>query len=120
MSSRTTPEKIRDGLDQFKILDHLESNLISILEISDKTILESSKMIEIFEDLPIDRMRKIRPLIEQVQTNRDDLLDSMESLEDMIDSMKNLIDSVKKLETYFNEVYLVSVENRKNRSQRGR
>ena len=120
MSSRTTPEKIRDGLDQFKMLDHLESNLISISEISDKTILESSKMIEIFEDLPIDRLRKIRPLIEQVQTNRDDLLDSMESLEDTIDSMKNLIDSVKKLETYFNEVYLVSVENRKNRSQRGR
>lgn len=120
MSSKTTREKIREGLDQFKILDHLEKNLISISEISDKTILESSKMIEIFEDLPIDRMRKIRPLIEQVQTNRDDLLDSMESLEDTIDLMKNLIDSIKKLETYFNEVYLVSVENRKNRSQRGR
>lgn len=120
MSNKTTPEKIRDGLSQFKILDHLEKNLIAISEISDKTIVESSKMIEIFEDLPIDRTRKIRPLIEQVQTNRDDLIDSLESLEDMIDSMKNLIDSVKKLETYFNEVYLVSVENRKNRSQRGR
>lgn len=120
MSSKTTPEKIRDGLDQFKILDHLEKNLVSISKISDNTISESSKIIEIFEDLPIDRMRKIRPLIEEVQTNRDDLLDALESLEDTIDSMKNLIDSVKKLETYFNEVYLVSVENRKNRSQRGR
>lgn len=120
MSSKTTPEKIRDGLDQFKILDHLEKNLVSISEISDNTISESSKIIEIFEDLPIDRMRKIRPLIEEVQTNRDDLLDALESVEDTIDSMKNLIDSVKKLETYFNEVYLVSVENRKNRSQRGR
>ena len=120
MSSKTTPEKIRDGLDQFKILDHLEKNLVSISDISDNTISESSKMIEIFEDLPIDRMRKIRPLIEEVQTNRDDLLDALESVEDTIDSMKNLIDSVKKLETYFNEVYLVSVENRKNRSQRGR
>ena len=120
MSSKTTPEKIRDGLDQFKILDHLEKNLVSISEISDNTISESSKIIEIFEDLPIDRMRKIRPLIDEVQTNRDDLLDALESVEDTIDSMKNLIDSVKKLETYFNEVYLVSVENRKNRSQRGR
>lgn len=120
MSSKTTPEKIQDGLSQFKILDHLDKNLTSISEISSKTILESSKMIEIFEDLPIDRMRKIKPLIEQVQTNRDNLIDSLESLEDTIDSMKNLIDSVKKLETYFNEVYLVSVENRKNRSQRGR
>lgn len=120
MSSKTTPEKIRDGLDQFKILDHLEKNLVSIYEISDNTISESSKIIEIFEDLPINRMRKIRPLIEEVQTNRDDLLDALESVEDTIDSMKNLIESVKKLETYFNEVYLVSVENRKNRSQRGR
>ena len=120
MSRKTTPEKIRDGLSQLKILEHLEQNLISISKISDQTILESSKMIEIFDDLPIDRMRKIKPLIEQVQTSRDDLLDSMESLEDTIDSMKNLIDSVKKLETYFNEVYLVSVEDRKNRSQRGR
>ena len=120
MSIRTTPEKIRDGLSQFKIVDNLEKTLFSIAELSRNAILDSSKMIDIFEDLPIDRMRKIRPLIEEVQTNRDDLLESLESVEDTIDSMKNLIESVKKLETYFNEVYLVSVENRKNRSQRGR
>ena len=120
MSSKSTPDKILDGLSQFRVVDDLEKSFLAISKISEESIVESSKLIDIFDDLPIDRMRKIRPLIEQVQTNRDDLLDSLESLEDTVDSMKNLIDSIKKLETYFNEVYLVSVENRKNRSQRGR
>lgn len=118
--NKSTPEKISDGLNQFKIVDNLEKTLFSISEMSQKAIEDSSKMIEIFEDLPIDRMRKIRPLIEQVQSDRDEFLDSLESLDDTIDDLRALIDSVKKLETYFNEVYLVSVENRKNRSQRGR
>lgn len=120
MNNKSTPEKISDGLSQFKIVDNLEKTLLSISEMSHSAILDSSKMIEIFEDLPLDRMRKIRPLIEQVQSDRDELLDSLESLDDTIDDLRALIDSVKKLETYFHEVYLVSVENRKNRSQRGR
>lgn len=120
MNNKSTPEKISDGLSQFKIVDNLEKTLLSISEMSQSAILDSSKMIEIFEDLPLDRMRKIRPLIEQVQSDRDELLDSLESLDDTIDDLRALIGSVKKLETYFNEVYLVSVENRKNRSQRGR
>lgn len=120
MSNKTTPEKISDGLDQFKILEDLEKTLSSISVMSESAFIESSKTIEIFEDLPIDRMRKIRPLIERVQSDRDEFLDSLESLEDTIDNLRSLIESVKKLEIYFNEVYLVSVENRKNRSQRGR
>ena len=120
MSNKSTPEKISDGLSQFKIVDNLEKTLLSISEMSQSAILNSSKMIEIFEDLPLDRMRKIRPLIEQVQSDRDELLDSLESLDDTIDDLRALIDSVKKLETYFNEGDLVAVENRKNRSQRGR
>lgn len=120
MSSKITPEKIRDGLSQFKSVDKLEKILFSISEMSREAVLESSKMIEIFEDLPIDRMRKIKPLIETVQSDRDEFLDSLESLDDTVDNLKSLIESIKNLETYFNEVYLVSVENRKNRSQRGR
>lgn len=120
MNNKSTPEKISDGLSQFKIVDNLEKTLLSISEMSQSAISDSSKMIEIFEDLPLDRMRKIRPLIEQVQSDRDEFLDSLESLDDTIDDLRALIDSVKKLETYFNEIYLVSVENRKNRSQRGR
>lgn len=120
MSNKSTPEKISDGLSQFKIVDNLEKTLFSISEMSQSAISESSKITEIFEDLPVDRMRKIRPLIEQVQSDRDEFLDSLESLDDTIDNLKTLIDSIEKLETYFNEVYLVSVENRKNRSQRGR
>lgn len=114
----STPEKIGRSIDSFeddliKIskcieqLDHLSADLFDSI----------AATLSRFDDVPVERLRKIRLLIEDVQEKRDHLLDAAKSVEEFKDSAKDLNASMKALKLYYDETYMPSVEARINRDR---
>lgn len=113
-----TPTKIDRSIDLLEKSLKLLSEDYSKLEDLSKTIYQhASESLEAFEDVPVERLRKIKTLIKDSQTKRDDLIDSMSRIEDFKKSLKELSESTKSLRQYFDEQYMDSV---RIRSQRDR
>lgn len=114
----TTPEKIEYGLE---ILNRSLSDVKQQFEIIDsssrKIYTSTSTILDVYDDLPIDRMRNIKPLIEDVIDKRDDYLDELSRLESLKDSIESFEKSVETLNSYFQDVYMESVRARESRDR---
>ena len=111
----TTPEKIEYGLE---ILNRSLSDVKQQFEIIDSSSRTStSTILDVYDDLPIDRMRNIKPLIEDVIDKRDDYLDELSRLESLKDSIESFEKSVETLNSYFQDVYMESVRARESRDR---
>ena len=119
--TKTTPEKLSDGLE---ILTSVETNLAadleSLKELTSKIYSESSKLIDLYDDLPLSRMRKIKISIEKVLDSRVEFLDRLEDLQEVYDCFSSLVKDTNEFRRYYEDVYMKSVLDRQNRSSRDR
>lgn len=116
--SKTTPEKIADSLD------FIEKDLLDLTRLSDELDSVKSQILQVlansldrFESVPIERLRTIRPMIESVQSSRDQLIDASSRLEDFFKCVNDLQCSIDQLRRYYDEQYLASVRKRENRDR---
>lgn len=114
----STPDKIKIAIEELEIdVARFDDNLKKIEDLSLECFTTLLQMLSRFDDVPVERLRSIRPLIESVQSKIDVAADSSVSLKDLIESLKNVSEDLTRLRIYFNDQYMTSV---KNRSQRGR
>lgn len=119
--SKTTPEKLSDGLEILKTVEtNLHSDLEKLKDLTSKIYSESSKLIDLYDDLPLARMRKIKISIEKVLETRVEFLDRLEDLQEVYDCFDSLVEDTKEFRRYYEEVYMKSVLERQNRSSRDR
>ena len=119
--SKKTPEKLADGLEVLKSVEtNLSADLLQLKELTSKIYSESSKLIELYDDLPLDRMRKIKILIEKVLDSRVEFLDRLEDLQEFYDCFESLVEDTRDFEKYYEEFYMKSVVERQRRSGRDR
>ena len=114
----STPEKIGRSLNSFEgDLLKIDESVTRLDEVSSDLFAALAETLARFDDVPVERLRKIRPLIEDVQEKRDDLLTAAKSIEDFKTSAKDLKSSVKHLKTYYDDTYMASVEARIHRDR---
>ena len=119
--SKTTPEKLSDGLDVLRSVEtNLDSDLKTLKDLTSKIYSESAKLIDLYDDLPLARMRKIKIFIEKVLESRVEFLDRLEDLQECYDCFDSLVEDTKEFRQYYEEVYMKSVLERQNRSSRDR
>lgn len=122
MSSKmSTPEKIETAISVMnEELETIEDSFSTIRSESEQIYESLSKTLEIFDDLPIDRMRKIKPYLENARSAKDQMISSSESLESYSKVLLNARKSVEELRSYFEDVYMQTVRDRENRSHKDR
>lgn len=114
----TTPEKIEYGLDILnKSLSEIRQQFDTIISSSQKIYSSTSTILDVYDDLPLDRMRNIRPLIEDVLDKKDEYADELSRLESLKDSIDLFEKSVKTLNSYFSNIYMESVRARESRDR---
>lgn len=114
----TTPEKIEYGLDILnKSLSEIRQQFDTIISSSQKIYSSTSTILDVYDDLPLDRMRNIRPLIEDVLDKKDEYTDELSRLESLKDSIDLFEKSVKTLNSYFSNIYMESVRARESRDR---
>ena len=117
--SKTTPEKLSDGLEILKTVEiNLSSDLETLKDLTSKIYSESAKLIDLYDDLPLSRMRKIKISIEKV--SRLAFLDRLEDLQEVYDCFDSLVEDTKEFRQYYEEIYMKTVIERQNRSSRDR
>lgn len=119
--SKTTPEKLSDGLEILKTVEiNLSSDLETLKDLTSKIYSESAKLIDLYDDLPLARMRKIKISIEKVLNSRLEFLDRLEDLQEVYDYFDSLVEDTKEFRQYYEEIYMKTVIERQNRSSRDR
>lgn len=114
----TTPEKIEYGLDILnKSLSEIRQQFDTIISSSQKIYSSTSTILDVYDDLPLDRLRNIRPLIEDVLDKKDEYADELSRLESLKDSIDLFEKSVKTLNSYFSNIYMESVRARESRDR---
>lgn len=114
----TTPEKIEYGLDILnKSLSEIRQQFDTIVSSSQKIYSSTSTILDVYDDLPLDRLRNIRPLIEDVLDKKDEYADELSRLESLKDSIDLFEKSVKTLNSYFSNIYMESVRARESRDR---
>ena len=114
----TTPEKIEYGLDILnKSLSEIRQQFDTIISSSQKIYSSTSTILDVYDDLPRDRLRNIRPLIEDVLDKKDEYADELSRLESLKDSIDLFEKSVKTLNSYFSNIYMESVRARESRDR---
>ena len=114
----TTPEKIEYGLDILnKSLSEIRQQFDTIISSSQKIYSSTSTILDVYDELPLDRMRNIRPLIEDVLDKKDEYADELSRLESLKDSIDLFEKSVKTLNSYFSNIYMESVRARESRDR---
>lgn len=114
----TTPEKIEYGLDILnKSLSEIRQQFDTIISSSQKIYSSTSAILDVYDDLPLDRLRNIRPLIEDVLDKKDEYADELSRLESLKDSIDLFEKSVKTLNSYFSNIYMESVRARESRDR---
>ena len=114
----TTPEKIEYGLDILnKSSSEIRQQFDTIISSSQKIYSSTSTILDVYDDLPLDRLRNIRPLIEDVLDKKDKYADELSRLESLKDSIDLFEKSVKTLNSYFSNIYMESVRARESRDR---
>lgn len=121
MSKKSTPEKIETAIAVMNSeLETIEDSFITIKSESEQIYESLSKTLDVFDDLPIDRMRKIKPYLENVRLAKDQMISSSETLESYSKVLLNTKKSIEELRSYFEDVYMQTVRDRENRSHKDR
>ena len=116
--SRSTPEKIGASLDDIeKDISDITSLIVELDSVKSRIIQSLAMSLDRFEDVPIERLRKIRPMIEAVQSHRDRLIDSSQKIEDFSEKTNDLKRSIEELRKYYDDQYMTSVNARVNRDR---
>ena len=114
----TTPEKIEYGLDILnKSSSEIRQQFDTIISSSQKIYSSTSTILDVYDDLPLDRLRNIRPLIEDVLDKKDKYADELSRLETLKHSIDLFEKSVKTLNSYFSNIYMESVRARESRDR---
>lgn len=114
----TTPEKIEAGLEILdRCLKDVSKHFDSIEASSQQIYKSTASVLDVYDDLPIERMRAIKPLIEEVIDKRDEFADDLSRLESLKDSIDAIQSAVKNLNSYFQDVYMHSVRARESRDR---
>ena len=114
----STPEKIESSLTAIeKDSQKLDQPIAQYSKISEEIYDTLFASLARFDDVPVERLRKIRSYIEEVQSNRDNLVEASQSLEKFAVSAKDRKDSISKLRKYYDENYSVSVQKRIDRDR---
>lgn len=114
----TTPEKIEVGLEVLdRCLKDVYKNFYLIESSSQQIYKSTASVLDVYDDLPLERMRAIKPLIEEVIDKRDELVDDLSRLESLKDSIDAIQSAVKNLNSYFQDVYMESVRARESRDR---
>lgn len=114
----STPEKIEKSIEiSEKSLNNLSDLFEDLQSIVNQIRKEESNLLNAFDEVPVDRLRNIRPYIEEY-------LDSTSEIEVLYEVLKNvdtktMQSDLTKLKHYFEGTYMQSVRNRENR-RRGR
>lgn len=121
MSKKSTPEKIEIAITVMNSeLETIEDSFITIRSESEQIYESLSKTLDVFDDLPIDRMRKIKPYLENARLAKDQMISSSETLESYSKVLLNTKKSIEELRSYFEDVYMQTVRDRENRSHKDR
>ena len=116
--SKTTPEKIGASLDDIeKDVSEISSLIAELDSVKSKIMNTLARSLDRFEDVPIERLRKIRPMIEAVQSHRDRLIDSSQKIEDFSEKANDMKHSIEDLRKYYDDQYMTSVNARANRDR---
>lgn len=116
--SRSTPEKIGASLNDIeKDISDIVSLITELDSVKSRIMQALAKSLDRFEDVPIERLRKIRPMIEAVQSHRDRLIDSSQKIEDFSEKTNDLKRSIEELRKYYDDQYMTSVNARVNRDR---
>ena len=114
----STPEKIeRSLIESEKDSQKLDQLINQYTKISEEIYDTLFASLARFDDVSVERLRKIRSYIEEVQSKRDSLVEASQSLEKFATFAKDLKDSIAKLRKYYDEQYSVSVKNRIDRDR---
>ena len=121
MSKKSTPEKIEIAIAVMNSeLETIEDSFSTIRSESEQIYESLSKTLDVFDDLPIDRMRKIKPYLENARLAKDQMISSSETLESYSKVLSNTKKSIEELRSYFEDVYMQTVRDRENRSHKDR
>lgn len=113
-----TPDKIRESIDHVDLdIKEIEELSNQIEDLSKNIFRASSRLMTRFDEVPVDRLRKIKPLIESVQSNVDVLIESASSIEEFRKISSDLKESSNELRRYFEDVYMSSVLSRQQRDR---
>ena len=114
----STPEKIeRSLIESEKDSQKLDQLINQYTKISEEIYDALFASLSRFDDVPVERLRKIRSYIEEVRSSRDGLVEASQSLKKFAVAAKELKDSIAKLRKCYDENYSVSVQNRIDRDR---
>ena len=116
--SRSTPEKIGASLNDIeKDISDITALIEELDSVKSRIMQSLARSLDRFEDVPIERLRKIRPLIEAVQSYRDRLIGSSQKIEDFSEKANDMKHSIEDLRKYYDDQYMSSVNARANRDR---
>lgn len=116
--SRSTPEKINRSLNDIeKDISDITALIAELDSVKSRIMQSLARSLDRFEDVPIERLRKIRPMIEAVQSHRDRLIDSSQKIEDFSEKTNDMKHSIEDLRKYYDDQYMTSVNARANRDR---
>lgn len=116
--SRSTPEKIGASLNDIeKDISDMTALIAELDSVKSRIMQALARSLDRFEDVPIERLRKIRPMIEAVQSHRDRLIDSSQKIEDFSEKANDMKHSIEDLRKYYDDQYMASVNARANKDR---
>lgn len=119
--NETTVEKIGRHVELIDLtVKNIHENLLTLQTVKDNLYEEVSHILDSFDDVNVERLRTIRPKIEQVVQDRENLFNAILYVEDLYKVAQTTLEDIKDLSDYYYNHYLESVEKRQNRNRKYR